>query len=214
MLAASHRRVRIQASANHFRKHLLSAASRTSAMAGGKAGLCSVAFAVLLIFFFGAAAGADDGSIDQQCATEASKLTECVGYASGEEATPTSQCCGSVSEVRGKDPTCLCLVIRRAHDGGGGVSGLHLRLDRLLSLPKACALANSSVSYCPKLLNLSPSSPDYAIFTNASYANPASTVSATTNSTSTAAKTLSNFTIRLIAAAAAVAFFLVFQIRA
>lgn len=168
---------------------------------------------LLLIVLF-AVARADDKAIDQRCASEAAKLTECVGYASGEEAAPTGECCGSVSDVKGKDPACLCLVIRRAHDGGSaGVSGLHLRLDRLLSLPKACALSNSSVSYCPKLLDLPTSSPDYAIFTNASYANPQPTASATSKSSSGAATNLNTYMPFLIVAASAI-FFLAFQIGA
>ncbi|PKA63804.1 putative GPI-anchored protein [Apostasia shenzhenica] len=136
-----------------------------------------VSLLFLLLILVAAVARADNesSSVDQKCMTEAAKLTDCVGYASGQETAPTGACCGSVTEVKGTDPACLCRVIQHAHSGGsGGLSGFHLRLDRLLSLPKACALANSSVSNCPKLLNLPSSSPDYAIFTNASYANSTS----------------------------------------
>nr|XP_016442333.1 PREDICTED: non-specific lipid transfer protein GPI-anchored 1-like [Nicotiana tabacum] len=43
--------------------------------------------------------------------------------------------------------------------------------DKLLQLPSACKLANASISNCPELLNIPSTSPDYAIFTNASTAS-------------------------------------------
>ncbi|PKU78726.1 non-specific lipid transfer protein GPI-anchored 1 [Dendrobium catenatum] len=176
------------------------------------AGIHRVVSLLFLVMFVAVATSTDAPTVDQQCATEASKLTECLGYASGQDKSPTGKCCGSVTDIKGKDPTCLCLVIRQAHGGGGGFSAFHLRLDRLLTLPKACALANASVSDCPKLLNLPPNSPDYAIFTNASYANSSTTPSATTEYPSEAAMKLSCSSFLMIALSAV--FFLFFQIGA
>ncbi|XP_020587006.1 non-specific lipid transfer protein GPI-anchored 1 [Phalaenopsis equestris] len=196
-------------SARHYHKQLVSTLE-PNPMAPFRIPLFSLL--LLLLLFFAAARASDAPSIDQNCATEASKLTDCLGYASGQEAAPTGKCCGSVTEMRGEDPACLCLVIRQAHAGGGGFSAFHLRLDRLLTLPRACALANASVSYCPKLLNLPPNSPDIAIFTNASYANSSTATSANTESPSEAAMKLSS-TVFLVTALSAI-FFLFFQLGA
>ncbi|KAG0476766.1 hypothetical protein HPP92_013144 [Vanilla planifolia] len=171
----------------------------------------SLHLALLLLLVTAVTTEAADDA-EQRCATEAQKLTECVGYASGQDSAPTGDCCGSVTDLKGKDPTCLCIVIRRAHDGGsGGLSGFHLRLDRLLNLPKACTLANASVAFCPKLLNLPPNSPDYAIFTNASYANSSSTGQSTNDSSAGDVTKQSFYGAFLVAASA---MFMFFQIRA
>ncbi|KAF3327669.1 non-specific lipid transfer protein GPI-anchored 1 [Carex littledalei] len=106
----------------------------------------------------------DDSSLQTQCSPQISKLMPCLDYSTGKANTPSSECCSSATDIRKSNAACLCYVIQQTH--AGNENSLGLRFDRLLSLPADCKLANTNVSNCPKLLNLSPSSPDYDIFTN------------------------------------------------
>ncbi|XP_042501137.1 non-specific lipid transfer protein GPI-anchored 1-like [Macadamia integrifolia] len=123
----------------------------------------------------------NSASVEQQCNAEVTKVSPCLDYATGKAASPTDQCCSAVSEIRTNNPVCLCYVIQQTHDGQAQIKQLGLQEAKLLQIPTACKLANTSFSDCPKLLSLSPNSPDAAIFTNSSSA-------ATSNSTATASE--------------------------
>ncbi|KAF2286487.1 hypothetical protein GH714_017303 [Hevea brasiliensis] len=90
----------------------------------------------------------------------------CLTYATGKANTPTKDCCSEVKDLKDSDPKCLCYIIQQTRNGSEQIKSLGIQQDRLLQLPSACQLQNASVSFCPKLLGLSPSSPDAAIFTN------------------------------------------------
>ncbi|KAF8390652.1 hypothetical protein HHK36_025179 [Tetracentron sinense] len=135
--------------------------------------------------FPAAAAAAAAPTVEQQCSNEFTKVGTCLDYATGKAGSPTSECCTAVTEIRNHDPVCLCYLIQQTHNGDSTLKGLGLQEARLLKLSSSCKLANASISECPKLLNLSPSSPDYAIFTNSSSAE---------NSTTTAASTMPSHT--------------------
>ncbi|XP_072990075.1 non-specific lipid transfer protein GPI-anchored 1 [Typha latifolia] len=127
-----------------------------------------------------------DNSIQDKCSQEFTKLTNCLDYASAKADTPTSDCCSSVSSIRKADPVCLCYIIQQSYSGASSsLKNLGLHFDRLLALPGACKLANSSVADCPKLLNISPGSPDYGIFTNATSKGASPTTSTPTTASST-----------------------------
>ncbi|XP_020261098.1 non-specific lipid transfer protein GPI-anchored 1 [Asparagus officinalis] len=108
--------------------------------------------------------------LQDKCSPEFTKLGECLSYAAAKTDTPSSTCCASVSDIKQKDPVCLCYIIQQAHSGGSSATSLGLQMDRLIKLPAACKLASVNISECPRILNLSPSSPDYGIFTNATKA--------------------------------------------
>ncbi|KAG6539220.1 hypothetical protein ZIOFF_004375 [Zingiber officinale] len=124
--------------------------------------------AFLLAFLASSAAFAasQDSSMQQKCGQEFTKVTSCLNYATAKADAPTAACCSAVTDIRNTDAACLCFIIQQTHSGSPAVKSLGLQFDRLLQLPDACHLVNSSVSNCPKLLKLSPNSPDYAIFTN------------------------------------------------
>ncbi|KAJ4805386.1 Lipid transfer protein-like [Rhynchospora pubera] len=133
---------------------------------------------LFLLFSIASLASGEDSSLQNKCAPQFSKLTPCLEYSTGEANTPSSDCCTSATDIRRSNAVCLCYIIQQVHAGNQNVKSLGLRVDRLLLLPSDCKMADTNVSNCPKLLNLSPSSPDYGIFTNASLANSSSSTAA------------------------------------
>ncbi|AQK51461.1 lipid transfer protein precursor [Zea mays] len=115
---------------------------------------------------------ADADPLQSRCQGDFGKLTDCMDYATGHAASPSSTCCGDAGGTQKARPECLCYIIQQVHAGRDQVQSLGLRFDRLLALPAACSLPNANVSLCINLLNLKPGSPDYALFANASKITP------------------------------------------
>ncbi|TKY59901.1 Non-specific lipid transfer protein GPI-anchored 1 [Spatholobus suberectus] len=129
------------------------------------------------------AAGESQGGADLEakCSLLVQKVIPCLNFATGQAKVPTKDCCDATSKIKGSDPECLCFVIQQTHKGSPEVKSMGIQEGRLLQLPTACNLKNASTTNCPKLLGLSPNSPDAAIFTNASLrTNSTSTVGTTT----------------------------------
>ncbi|XP_068666872.1 non-specific lipid transfer protein GPI-anchored 1-like [Aristolochia californica] len=118
-------------------------------------------FVFLSLLGFSTAASS---SIEDQCTNQIGKVTSCLQYASGKMAAPTDECCKAVKDIRSNAPVCLCFVIQQVNGGSATVKDLGLKVDKLLQMPADCKLANSSATECPKLLGLSSTSPDYALF--------------------------------------------------
>ncbi|KAG8087842.1 hypothetical protein GUJ93_ZPchr0010g9261 [Zizania palustris] len=129
--------------------------------------------AAVAVAWCAAAAGAQN-ALQGKCADDFTKLTDCMGYATGHEDAPSSTCCGDTSATHKARPECLCYIIQQVHSGRNEVQSLGLRFDRLLAMPTACKLPNANVTLCINLLHLTPSSPDYALFANASKIAPPS----------------------------------------
>ncbi|NP_001130434.1 putative bifunctional inhibitor/LTP/seed storage protein family precursor [Zea mays] len=110
--------------------------------------------------------------LQSKCQGDFGKLTDCMDYATGHAASPSSTCCGDAGDTEKARPECLCYIIQQTHTGRNQVQSLGLRFDRLMALPAACNLPNSNVSLCITLLNLKPGSADYALFANASKITP------------------------------------------
>ncbi|KAL3751910.1 hypothetical protein ACJRO7_012697 [Eucalyptus globulus] len=128
-----------------------------------------------------AAAAAPGTPVAQHCLGDFDKVTSCLDFVQGKGAAPSKQCCGSVGEIRESDPACLCFFIEQIHNGSSPmIKSMNIQEGRLLQLPSACNLKNASVSDCPKLLGIPPSSPDAAIFTNASSSSTAAPTTAGT----------------------------------
>ncbi|KAM7257552.1 hypothetical protein ACFE04_013293 [Oxalis oulophora] len=131
--------------------------------------------------------GADD--LSSQCNDSVEKLMTCLTYASGKATAPTDQCCTSVKGIKDSKPKCLCFIMQQVNSGNKGLKGIGIEPSKMLNLPNACQLKNASVADCPKLLGISPSSPDAAIFTNSSSSTTASpTTPKSTSSTPAASK--------------------------
>ncbi|TKW11403.1 hypothetical protein SEVIR_6G231500v4 [Setaria viridis] len=110
--------------------------------------------------------------LQNKCAGDFSKLTDCLDYATGHAGSPSSTCCADAADTQKSRPQCLCYIIQQVHNGRNEVQSLGLKFDRLMALPAACKLANANVTLCINLLNLKPGSPDYALFANASNITP------------------------------------------
>ncbi|CAJ1938807.1 unnamed protein product [Sphenostylis stenocarpa] len=129
----------------------------------------------LLVFVLGVGVS-EGGDLAAKCNLLVQKVLPCLNFATGQAAVPTKECCEATLEIKKSDPECLCFAIQQTHKGSPEVKSMGIQEGRLLQLPSACNLKNASTSNCPKLLGLSPNSPDAAIFRNGSLG---------TNSTST-----------------------------
>ncbi|XVF43704.1 hypothetical protein PTKIN_Ptkin02bG0061900 [Pterospermum kingtungense] len=136
---------------------------------------------LLLCCSLGRVGAADD--LANECSKDLQSVMTCLSFAQGKVATPTKECCSSVSDMKENKPKCLCYILQQTQSGAQNLKGLGVQEAKLLQLPSACQLKNASVSDCPKLLGLSPNSPDAAIFTNAS-----STATTSTGTPSAAAE--------------------------
>ncbi|KAK4377061.1 hypothetical protein RND71_003357 [Anisodus tanguticus] len=128
-------------------------------------------FVVLLILYTGLLANGDDNnnSLGSKCGVEFQKVAACLTYATGKAPSPSKECCDAATDIKEKDPVCLCYIIEQIHKGSSPqLKSMGIQEDKLLQLPSACKLTNASISNCPKLLNIPPNSPDMAIFTNSS----------------------------------------------
>lgn len=86
--------------------------------------------------------------LQSKCQGDFGKLTDCMDYATGHAASPSSTCCGDAGDTEKARPECLCYIIQQVHTGRNQVQSLGLRFDRLIALPAACNLPNSNVSLC------------------------------------------------------------------
>uniref|UniRef100_A0A0E0LXA7 Bifunctional inhibitor/plant lipid transfer protein/seed storage helical domain-containing protein n=1 Tax=Oryza punctata TaxID=4537 RepID=A0A0E0LXA7_ORYPU len=154
------------------------------------------------------AAGAPN-ALQSKCQQDFTKLTDCMDYATGHEDAPSSTCCGDMSATQQARPECLCYIIQQVHSGRNEVQSLGLRFDRLLAMPAACKLPNANVSLCINLLHLTPSSPDYALFANASKAatTPSSTTPGAAAATAGGFKVQAGLSYGVVAAAVVSAVF-------
>ncbi|OVA17488.1 Bifunctional inhibitor/plant lipid transfer protein/seed storage helical domain [Macleaya cordata] len=114
-------------------------------------------------------------SVEDKCKKEFSKVGVCLDYATGKAKVPSQECCTTVDDIKKRDAVCLCYVIQQVHEGEATLKQLGVQEAKLLQLPGACKLTNINISTdCPKLLNISSTSPDYAIFSNSSSSAPSS----------------------------------------
>ncbi|KFK44671.1 hypothetical protein AALP_AA1G288600 [Arabis alpina] len=112
------------------------------------------------------AAPAGAAALAEECSKDFQKVTLCLDFATGKAPKPSKQCCDAIEETKERDPKCLCFVIQQAKTGGQALKDLGVQEAKLIQLPSACELKNASISDCPKLLGISPSSPDAAVFTS------------------------------------------------
>ncbi|KAK7319036.1 hypothetical protein RJT34_03745 [Clitoria ternatea] len=138
--------------------------------------------AVWLWLFALAVVVTDGADLATKCNVMVEKVIPCLNFATGQVATPSKDCCDATSKIKESDPECLCYVIQQTHKGSPEVKSMGIQEARLLHLPIACNLKNASTTHCPKLLGLSPNSPDAAIFTNTTSLGSAPTSTVVTES--------------------------------
>ncbi|QHO36975.1 non-specific lipid transfer protein GPI-anchored 1 [Arachis hypogaea] len=135
---------------------------------------------LLLLLLVAVIVGSGDGAgedLTQKCGQVVQKVIPCLNYATGKASTPSKECCQATTKIKESDPDCLCFIIQQTHHGNPESKSLGIQEDKLLHLPSLCNVKNANIADCPKLLGLSPSSPDAAIFKNASKATPAAPLS-------------------------------------
>lgn len=88
-------------------------------------------------------------SLTDKCTQEIQNVAQCLSFATGKAETPTKECCTSVKGMRESAPECLCFMIQQTHNGSQTIKSLGIQEAKLLQLPTACSLKNSSVSDCP-----------------------------------------------------------------
>ncbi|RWR87007.1 non-specific lipid transfer protein GPI-anchored 1-like protein [Cinnamomum micranthum f. kanehirae] len=168
----------------------------------------------LSFLFFSSILGlSSSDTIAQQCSSALTKVMDCLQYSTGKAAEPTGACCTSTKEVRKDDPVCLCFFIQQTFKGVPEIKTFGVKVDRLLLLPSACKLTNTSVADCPKLLNLSPTSPDAAIFTNATNSSSPVTTNPTSNNDSASHGTIAKSHFGVVYSVMVAVFFSMLSIR-
>lgn len=131
-------------------------AGRSSSAAAMVAGCLLVVVTTMLLCSVGVVVG-EDQTLASKCSGEFEKVTACLNYATGKADTPTKECCGAVTDIRGKDPACLCYFIQQTHNGSDTIKSMGILESRLLQLPSACSIKNGSISECPSNLLTLPS---------------------------------------------------------
>ncbi|KVI09457.1 protein YLS3-like [Cynara cardunculus var. scolymus] len=103
------------------------------------------------------------GDFDQdknKCADQLIGLATCLPYVSGQAKAPTMDCCSGLKPVLQKSKVCLCILIKDRDDPN---LGLKINATLALGLPDSCHVP-SNITECPKLMNLTPNSPEAKIF--------------------------------------------------
>ncbi|MCL7030596.1 hypothetical protein MKW94_004365 [Papaver nudicaule] len=109
-------------------------------------------------------ADATPPNIQEQCTSQFGKVGACLTFATGNGTTPTPECCAAVKDIRQHQAVCLCYIILETHKGESSIKDM-------------------------ELLNLSPTSPDYAFFTNiSSPATPTTPAASSSTAVPAAAK--------------------------
>ncbi|GFZ21134.1 hypothetical protein Acr_29g0002960 [Actinidia rufa] len=122
----------------------------------------SLVLVVVVVLCAVAAGGGAADDLAKECSSAFQKVGTCLSYATGKAATPSKECCDSVTEIKSSEPVCLCYIIQQTHNGSNQIKSMGIQEGKLLQLPTTCKLTNASV----KLLNIPAGSPDAAVFTN------------------------------------------------
>ncbi|KAM0943681.1 putative bifunctional inhibitor/plant lipid transfer protein/seed storage helical [Dioscorea sansibarensis] len=117
---------------------------------------------MLLIFLIGLmirSSTCDFARDRAECADKLIGLSACLTYVQasggGSATAPSPDCCSGFKEVVSKSLKCVCVLIKDRNEPG---LGFKVDVQRALTLPPKCNVL-TNVSDCPRLLDLSSSSP-------------------------------------------------------
>lgn len=110
---------------------------------------------LFFLLFCGLVCTVRAADLANKCSADFEKVAQCLSYVTGKAATPTKDCCTSVTEIRDSNPVCLCFFIQQTHNGSEQIRSLGVQETKLLQLPTACNLKNASISNCPSEFSLS-----------------------------------------------------------
>ncbi|TVU44528.1 hypothetical protein EJB05_03973 [Eragrostis curvula] len=122
-----------------------------------------MALLVVLAMAAGPAVVRGDFAADRaECADKLMGLATCVTYVQAKATArePTPDCCAGLKQVVTASKKCLCVLVK---DRNEPALGIQINVTRAMDLPDTCNFP-AIFSDCPKILNMSPDSPDAEIF--------------------------------------------------
>ncbi|CAD6207123.1 unnamed protein product [Miscanthus lutarioriparius] len=139
---------------------MAAAAAFFFARGGGAAALAMVAAFVVL-----SAAGvarADFAKDRAMCADKLMGLATCLTFVQDKATAraPTPDCCAGLKQVVAASKMCMCVLVK---DRDEPALGFKINVTRGMDLPSLCSNP-TTFSDCPKILGMSPDSPEAEIF--------------------------------------------------
>ncbi|KNA24320.1 hypothetical protein SOVF_016760 [Spinacia oleracea] len=129
--------------------------------AHSKGGLLSIVVLLILVI----ECFCDIEKDKQECAQQLVGIVTCLPFVGGQGKAPTQDCCTGLKQVAKDNKKCVCILIKDHDDPS---LGLKINVTLALELPQACRIPNASQSLtnCPALLHLPPTSPEAKLFTD------------------------------------------------
>ncbi|KAJ0966262.1 hypothetical protein J5N97_027400 [Dioscorea zingiberensis] len=119
---------------------------------------CMLLLLLILLGLMTRSCLSDFASDRAECADKLIGLSGCLSYVGGSGGggtLPTPECCSGFKQVVSMSLKCVCVLVK---DRNEPQLGFKIDVQRALSLPTKCN-SPANVSDCPRLLNLSPNSP-------------------------------------------------------
>ncbi|KAH9318380.1 hypothetical protein KI387_020149, partial [Taxus chinensis] len=135
-------------------------------------------FVVVLVIIMAGMCVGDLQADQKECKDALGSLTTCFPFVQGTDKSPAKDCCTNLKAVRESKPKCLCILIK---DSTSPALGFSINTTLALEMPSVCKV-NATISECPALLNISPSSPEAKIFGAANTSSPTSSSSSSSSS--------------------------------
>ncbi|KAL6894280.1 hypothetical protein ACP4OV_008378 [Aristida adscensionis] len=123
----------------------------------------AMAVAAAVAMMMGAAPARGDFAADKaECANQLMGLATCLTYvqATATARAPTPDCCAGLKQVVTASKKCMCVLVK---DRDEPALGFKINVTRAMDLPATCNYP-ATFSDCPKMLNMSPDSPEAEIF--------------------------------------------------
>ncbi|GJN22970.1 hypothetical protein PR202_gb10580 [Eleusine coracana subsp. coracana] len=116
---------------------------------------------MVVMMMIGSAIG-DFAADRAECADKLMGLATCLTYvqAKATARSPTPDCCAGLKQVVTASKKCLCVLVKDRDDPA---LGFQINVTRAMDLPDTCNFP-ATFSDCPKILNMSPNSPEAQIF--------------------------------------------------
>ncbi|XP_062214283.1 non-specific lipid transfer protein GPI-anchored 14-like [Phragmites australis] len=128
---------------------------------GGGGASFRTAAAMMALVMAGVASG-DFAADRAECADKLMGLATCLTFveAKATARAPTPDCCAGLKQVVTASKKCMCVLVR---DRDEPALGVQFNVTRAMDLPSICNVP-ATFSDCPKILNMSPDSPEAQIF--------------------------------------------------
>ncbi|CAN6314822.1 unnamed protein product [Urochloa humidicola] len=121
-----------------------------------------VAAAALMVAMTAGVARGDFAADRAECANQLMGLATCLTYVQDKATAraPTPDCCAGLKQVVSASKKCMCVLVK---DRDEPALGFKINVTRAMDLPSICNYP-ATFSDCPKILGMSPDSPEAEIF--------------------------------------------------